>query len=402
MHSNPSRLKLRNSRIRSIFRSADIVLVQETHATRASHRAFETDILREEALCYWNDYHRDSRGAAILLKKTFAEKFDSIKHVGIDTGHVHGIIMRGKQGSLDIFNCYLDPVSAERRVRQLQLLTSKVRDSSNTLTVVGGDFNFIASAGDRINRVTLEASKQDDSDCQEAWRGVVQAASLVEFPQSDFTHRSGICYSRLDRVYASSHPSDDALYDIAVGVLPWSGGSAHLPVRASRAKRDAQTIRTPQVSGRGLDHPGFPQIVTAEFLKEAAALPPEASALERLARAKEVMKRVASELAAHTPPVSLSLQTKLTISANAYKACLNGDETGLQRALSVYPDLLEFGDSSRLLHCTAARGDLKAHLSKLQERMARNEIEAMEEEDAPQEVKIRKIDSIWKRLKGQM
>ena len=127
------------------------------------------------------------------------------------------------------------------RLQQLRALATRVSHPETALSILGGDFNFVADNHDRANVLTATTTLRMDIAETSLFKELLSPKRVFELEQDDLTHRSSTGSSRLDRIYANYNPAQQLDHQILCTTLPWPdpGVSAHRPVLGScKAPRD--------------------------------------------------------------------------------------------------------------------------------------------------------------------
>jgi hypothetical protein len=168
-----------------------------------------------------------------LVSKKFLRQYDPIKGdewTEVIPGRVGGLKLQVSQGCVDMWCLYLTTGDAkEDRERQLQALYPHLRPASQTLTILGGDWNFAAEGSDRGQLDKMMITHNTCTKEHDQFMKNVDGKDLFDLQQHDFTHRSGTGLSRIDRIYCNFGAAlqlDHQVYCEALGWPP-SLTSAH-------------------------------------------------------------------------------------------------------------------------------------------------------------------------------
>ena len=138
---------------------------------------------------------------------------------------------------------------------------------SAVLTVLAGDFNWVVADDDRRSISTMEVSGARDRG--EEWhfrKTVLTPHGLHELYQADFTHRSGLAWSRLDRIYCNQHVTEQLDRDIRVTAMEWRPElTNHRAVGFSKCIPDKRQSSAVGVSAAAVRHQDFPRRVKLKY-----------------------------------------------------------------------------------------------------------------------------------------
>ena len=117
-----------------------------------------------------------------------------------------------------------------------------LRPAATTLTVVAGDFNWIADRGDRTLNGWPGSTPHPEEKEEEHWLQCLLAAGAgFERSQDQLTHKSGPSMARLDRVYANYAPADQLDRHLSCNVLDRTTLSDHRAVTFGRSTPDKKS-----------------------------------------------------------------------------------------------------------------------------------------------------------------
>ena len=158
-------------------------------------------------------------------------------------GELGKLHLSGSQGDLDIFSVYMPTGSQASEGNDLPSMRGRIRSilarffsSSSVLSLVGGDFNFVACDEDRYTKTSMTWSGRRDAAEQKDWEDQVELPhSLHELHQPMATHNSGIAWSRLDTGYSNHHVVEQMDARFGCSCLDWCPQlSHHRPVFFSK------------------------------------------------------------------------------------------------------------------------------------------------------------------------
>jgi exonuclease III len=353
---------------RILLHSPDFVLLQETHATAANIHVWAPP-------AGYRFFHSNgttaSAGVGILVKLAFLSKFDapsSSMLVEIVPGRVGALRLQGAQGGMDIVVVYLSTGdAAEERAQQRSSLAKALRSPASALSVVGGDFNYTAFTEDRVCFNTLAWTGQHQTAEEEDFRVKVGTPfQTFEMEQDDYTHRSGLGTSRIDRIYINFDASRQLDHTVACVALPWPATevSAHRPLLFHLTPPRQRQQDFPYIPDYIVDHADWKHRVVAlhqHWLRQEAA-EREVDALRSLVLLKRAMQSVSSALMQEgqssgtaTPPGTP--KEKLSHLMRFFRSVDRGRWQAARNLAALAPELLPFinitergGTMERALH----------------------------------------------------
>ena len=105
-----------------------------------------------------------------------------------------------------------------------------VASPAKSLTIWGGDFNWVSEVDDRRSFSGFASGGRDQSE-EAHFRILLRTVSLEDQVQPDPTFRGGTAESRLDRIYHNAHASFQLDREVSCHVLDWTDGvSDHRPL----------------------------------------------------------------------------------------------------------------------------------------------------------------------------
>ena len=284
----------------------DFVFLQELHSTPGSIYTWERPA---GYVLFYEHGTAAAAGVGILVSRRFLQHFEQPLSDHLDTivpGRIAALRLRGPLGSLDLVVTYLSTGAAQAvRERQCQALGSALRPRTETLTLVAGDFNYAAGKHDRVSFGDLSYTGERQSAEHEHFCRATAHAQLFEMDQEDFTHRSSIGTSRLDRVYANYPVSFQLDRRIMCQALAWPDSplvSTHRPVAFSCTSAPESAQSTVQLQATVLVEPTwkhrvlihFEHLLAQEVKDPAAAGAP--SGLRRLVLFKRTIRHVSQQI----------------------------------------------------------------------------------------------------------
>ena len=138
-------------------------------------------------------------------------------------GRVARLPLSGPRCKLHFIVAYLTTGDAKQdRDSQRQALARSLAPASTALSVLGGDFNYVAHAMDRLSlREAHWSGGAQTHEEQDFDALVARPFRFKELRQEEPTQRSGASTSRLDRIYLNYHMSAQLDHSIRCLALPW-------------------------------------------------------------------------------------------------------------------------------------------------------------------------------------
>ena len=146
------KMQRRINKVRSLFSQRDFFALQETHSSAARVEAMRS--LFREHNTFWSHCANRKGGLALFMKCSFLSNFSSQNWIHVDDGRVGKLELRGPNGALDIFSCYLNPQSGAARQASVQAIKRNLKPQGEVLTVILGDFSFVEGTNDRWCKTT--------------------------------------------------------------------------------------------------------------------------------------------------------------------------------------------------------------------------------------------------------
>ena len=269
--------------VRSLMGSHDIGLWTETHGTLDGNNEW-----RNPTGCrsWWSPGPSTaSAGVGITVQQSLLDRFDkNPKWEVIMPGRAAVLRLDGKDGSLDIFVVYFHTGStpseadlheagipqnshaascAGLREALRHRLAAKVRPQDQTLSFIGGDFNFVVEERDRFCLPTATPTGQRDLRETSAWKNhVEQRHQLHELYQPAMTYLSPQSRSRIDRFYVSHHGSEYLYRTFSCTALGWCPAlSRHRPLSYRKIIPQKSNKAAVPMREATIKHPDFPRQV---------------------------------------------------------------------------------------------------------------------------------------------
>jgi hypothetical protein len=157
-----------------------------------------------------------------------------------------------------------------------------------------GDFNYVPSKRDRVNKHTGEfTGHNDENDEREFQRLIATPYQMHELEQEHFTHDNAQVRSRIDRIYMNHHLSDQLDRSYSCAALAWIKKlSAHRPVSFSRRKKGRHEAVAPPIPSASMDDPEWPARVALKYGELRRVDSVRDQPLRRLLLAKQAIREV--------------------------------------------------------------------------------------------------------------
>jgi len=160
----------------------------------------------------------------------------------IDPGRAAKLSLRGPNGALDIYVCYL-PTGSEHE-DQKQYVIRRLRESlapnNSVLSILMGDWNFVMQDEDRICLRTMQFTGGSDRAIARSFQSLLDEQHLHELEQLAFTHENTTAQSKIDRIYINHHVSEQLDRQFSASTLPRTRLSTHKPITFARTSRLSQ------------------------------------------------------------------------------------------------------------------------------------------------------------------
>ena len=221
------------SRALELLRHQDFLLVSETHSTIGKVRAVEHRLGQQGLRAYWSHGGHRRAGVGIIIRDSFLNSFNSSPPVSVDVapGEVGILRLTGPQGQMDLCSIYLPTASQGEGGSSLHNLRSALRrkiyqafrPAQVTLSLLGGDFNYVTDKMDRWSKHAASWSNMPDHKEQTDWETLFESkmGKLSELYQPHGTHDNAGARSRLDRIYTSSGVADQIDAQLGSAALDW-------------------------------------------------------------------------------------------------------------------------------------------------------------------------------------
>ena len=337
------------------------MLWTETHGTTDGNQAW-----REPSSCTsWRSPWTSSAaaGVGITVQNQFLVHFDAARTRWdiIIPGRAAVLRLRGSLGYLDIFVVYfptrpivldgdvafqnqdgtLSSSSFELRMRMRRILARAILPAHEVLSVIGGDFNWVTRAEDRVALANATASGQRDTSEERQWQAwISNLFQFAELFQVEMTHASASARSRLDRIYTNQHTAEQLDRRIQCAALEWPQDlSAHRAVIASRSA--PQPVRTDRPIPDHVIHlKDWPCAVSREF-HQLCSESPDISDVGKLKLLKTAMRHAtkAVQVKQNMTTLAITLEDRLGITLRFLRALEFGRLGSVNSCLLRYPKL---------------------------------------------------------------
>ena len=341
--TNPEQAKLKHAALRRCLNDADIIHIQETHATPG-----EIQILLEELHGTFHCIHgcADSRmrgGVAIFIRIAWCQQFKYIWGTVVKQGRAVSFCAVDEDGSVSSHNLHIPPqwsISEKRGI--IDAIFEASPSSECCLNFVGGDLNFSCAspeAGTSAEEHEAQCHARDP-----AYRYFMQKLSrLTELHQPLPTHKfCGLSGNRLDRWWTDMPTVDIITHKPHTYVL-WNEishlgrASDHYPVLSAFFNAGRQRLKLPNWIPL---EPDF-QSVCCKFAGEMCN--PYSNKIDRLGYWKEIFRMATQELTSYAKAGSaVAPEHRLYWALLLYRH--GGDVDGQMRraACRADPSLLSF------------------------------------------------------------
>ena len=158
--------------------------------------------------------------------------------------------------------------------------------------------NWITWKNDRRSVGTMEASGQvNEAEEKHFQRTLSEPFQLNELFQEDWTHKSGLAYSKLDRLYSNNHLVEQIDRSWRTIALDWKSHLSHHRAVGCRKSLPCKSGGAPRgVSADAVQHKDFTRRTRLEYY-ELLSVEPDASAIRKLVLCKKAMETVSTALA---------------------------------------------------------------------------------------------------------
>lgn len=273
------------AQVKKLIATHDIVFVSETHGTLGASRAMQELLDREQCTAFWTHGTRSRGGIGTIIKLSFLQQFHPTlpdDWTVLSTGRAAVLRLRGAHGNLDLAPLYLPtgitqrisdeadapPISHTQQRQEIFLgLSQHLRPANTTLTLLGGDFNYVAHPGDRWLKSNATYSPLADHHDESNFQATLATPfSFHEIHQPHATHDCHTSRSKLDRFYINQHLADQLDTTLTCHPLQWNLAlSHHRPVSFSRRRAPSRPAGTGPLPTQIIHQPDWPRRVAATF-----------------------------------------------------------------------------------------------------------------------------------------
>ena len=357
-HDNKVRILAR------LLREADVVFITETHGTQGFLDTWRPPY---GATGWWSAGATAAHaGVGILVARSFLAQFSAPPEWSpIWPGRSGQLRLSGAQGILDLVVAYLptgtgdlsehdrygfwpsDDTSSWPGLRHSvrQRISQAPSLSLHSLTILGGDFNYVTHRTDR-QTFAGEFTGQRDAGEEADFRLLFRSTGLQDQHQPDPTFRGGSAESRVDRFYANHHTSSQLDHEYSCHVLEWTPHSDHRPLFHARGSN--RTEKRFSLSDPVARSPRFRREVRIALQTNLLALannparpPGDLLGVERLQALKDAYRSVAQHWHLETAPIPAaeSAEDKLSATMAFIRASENQAPAAITHTMSTYPHL---------------------------------------------------------------
>ena len=375
------KMQRRVRKVEHFLQYSDFVALQETHSSPERVTAFN-QIFQDRVRHFWSHCTQGKGGIGLLINASFLNRFAEYEWEELQTGRLAVLHLRGRDGALDIFVCYLDPHSSTERRITFQRISSTISPKAKVLSLLCGDFNFVPSREDRICKTSMAFTGQRDTNEHERFRRqVLMPAGMHELQQDEYTFAGGTAHARLDRAYTNMHVANQLDSVLVCCALEWCKHlSDHRPVRFGRVGRQHKRNRDAGVPAWTVEHEHWPDWVWEDFNRRRGAHG-HASKFILLDDLKAAMRFASEQVRkSATSKVATSVADQLAAAMGMLRAAESRNVHAAMRCAEAYPLLAEYvnpaGDDLRLqagmerirdLAIDLATQDLLSHEASLSE-----------------------------------
>ena len=169
----------------------DTLALQETHTSTGRTRMFRHG---PDIVPFWShDTSTHTAGVALWVRPQFLQRFSATTPTSwqeIAPGRAAVLRLDGPAGSLDIYTVYMPTGTQQHLRRQLARdIAASLRPAPQVLTLLLGDWNFLADATDAHANATAAWSGQTDNAEATAFADLLgREHRFQELHQSEMTH----------------------------------------------------------------------------------------------------------------------------------------------------------------------------------------------------------------------
>jgi hypothetical protein len=320
----------------------DFVGLTGTQETEERRSTIDHHILNQNM--YFSSYIDQFKGGiSLVIKRTFIQRFfpttTNDNWQVIAKGRVARLMMEGPHGRLHIYVVYFDPSCKTNQIDCISAISAVLDPLAHSLIL--GDFNFVENASDRFIKETATWSLGQDGRVAKAWASKMTSKGITEWSQDELTCETGICLSRIDRVYSSLHASFAITGRISTTALERPLDiSDHRPVSFGlQLGRKTRRAGTPSWI---LQHPDFTNEVTQEFDYMIERTSGAERPFNQLAVFKHAVRSAAEIVRRrHRNQLACSTQARLSASIGFLRALNLRDWKAANKFQKIYGRLLD-------------------------------------------------------------
>ena len=332
----------------------DFVGVEETHRTEG-----KTIAARMPRGCKtsWSNLSSQQAGIGLVVQKGFLSKFAATNDSSwteLEYGRLGKLKLRGLAGALDIIVAYMAiglGLQADRaaRLRSYKILKENIAPREEVLTILLGDWNWVAEDRDRWCFESKSWTGSRDREEAKCFSDLVLTpAGLHELHQSEPTCSVGQAVSRIDRVYVNHHASEYLDRQFACSVMGRTPLSAHRPLTFKKVMPktgDIDELPTSPIPNACIRNPDWARRVAAELQTLSIAPADFTNPIRRLVLTKRAMHNVSANMAREDKPtMATTAEEKLGCILSFLRAANEVKIIKMQRKASELPEISKHVD----------------------------------------------------------
>ena len=303
-----------------------------------------------------------SAGVGITVQASFLQLFQHRVHFEvIFPGRAAVLRLDGALGSLDIYSVYFHtghsapledaleagydanarvPSDFELREALRRRLVRALRPRDRALSFIGGDFNYVLQAADRVCTTRAAATGRRDQRDAASWQSLLGTPfGLHDLYQPEPTYAAPDSRARLDRIYCNQYDVEYLDKACTCTALHWCPElSRHRPLSFRKCPAPERSDLPRPIGEQTLEHPDFPRQVSLAW-QALLGDQPEAGALARLRLLKQAMRQADTALSSQpgpTPPAE-QLEDRIGTAMKFLRASETGCPERISRCLARYP-----------------------------------------------------------------
>ena len=344
----------------SLLAKVDFAGFAETHSTLGHTTAAS---LPNTSRFFWSHgLTRWQAGVGLAVKHSFLHKFNPIDDRSwqeITPGRAAKLALRGPNGALDLYVCYLPTGTQADVLAQKTQIINSLRDNlaphDQVLSILMGDWNFVMETEDRLCLHTMDYTGRSDKPLARHFQSMLDTYELHEIEQPAYTHENSTAHSRIDRIYMNHHVSDQLDRQFSASTLPRTNLSTHKPITFARKSKQADTNdqKKPQFPSYILQHKQWKRNLLLNYNERLHDDANANNPLRRLELLKQSMWEVATTLQQDAPPLANSTDDKLSWTMVFIRAAQTVNIRRMQRAAEAYPfitTLIQAEDPNARIH----------------------------------------------------